>query len=181
MSEQELILGVRQKNETAFREVVERYRSGILNTCYAMVHDTDDAEDIAQEVFIELHRSAGGFRGDSRLSTWLYRIAVNKSLNHLSKNKRKKFITNGTEEFNNIPCSETHPAEQKENRKILHTAIDSLPKNQKIAFTLHKYDDLSYKEIADIMDISLSSVESLIFRAKKNLQHKLEKYYKSKL
>lgn len=181
MSEQELLQGLLNKEESAFREIVERYQKNIMNTCLAMVHDKDDAKDLAQEVFLELLVSGCKLRGDCRISTWLHRVAVNKSLNHLARIKRRNmfsfFTGNETTEYlENIPDRSENRMEKNEKLKVLHMALDSLPKSQKIAFTLLKYDDLSYKEISDVMNVSVSSVESLIFRAKQNLHKKLTKY-----
>ena len=160
-----------------------------MNTCFGMVHNTEDAEDIAQEVFIEVFRSIHKFRADAKISTWLYRIAVNRSLNFIRDNKKRRWfqsfedsVQSKTRELQNITSSKTdQPEFQLENKQraiLLHEAIDSLAQNQKVAFTLSKYEDLSYQEISAVMDLSVSSVESLLHRAKKNLQKKLYKCYK---
>lgn len=191
MTETEIIQKLQQGNEQAFKQLVENYQKLVVNTCFGMVHNTEDAEDIAQEVFIEVFRSIQNFRADSKISTWLYRIAVNRSLNFIRDNKRKKWvhsiedlvkgISRQVGEIQNInnetPVSEL---ENSQRAKILHEAIDSLPENQKTAFTLNKYEDLSYKEISEVMNLSVSSVESLIHRAKIKLQEKLYLCYKKK-
>lgn len=191
MSEAEIIQKLQQGNEQAFRELVEKYQQLVVNTCFGMVHSTEDAEDIAQEVFIEVFRSVQKFRADSKLSTWLYRIAVNRSLNFIRDNKKNKWF----QSFDDVVKSKValqdkltntrtdHPEYQLENNErsiMLHEAIDSLPQNQKVAFTLSKYEELSYQEISAVMDVTVSSVESLIHRAKKNLQKKLYMCYKKK-
>ena len=191
MTEKQLIQKIRERDETAFREMVELYQVRIVRTCYSIIHNQEDSEEIAQDVFIELYEKISGFRGTSKLSTWLYRVAINKSLNFIRRQNRMKFVEQMgnilSSKDKNIPDAvekiqtkeqETLP-EITERRKILHAAIDTLPLNQKITFTLHQYDELSYKEIAEVMNISLSSVESLIHRAKKNLQKKLVNYYKT--
>ncbi len=149
-----------------------------------------DAEDICQEAFIEIFRSISKFRGDAKLSTWIYRVAVTKSLDHLKAKKRKKRISflqsligadnkpiEGKDEFN-------HPGvtlENKERTKVLYAAIDRLPDNQRIVYTLTKIEDMPYKKVADVLEITLSSVESLMFRAKKNLQKNLRAYYEKEM
>lgn len=145
---------------------------------------------MAQEVFVQVFHSIKDFKGDCKLSTWLYRIAVTKSLDFLRARKRKKrfaFVQSLFSTDSNEPLAEqatfVHPGVQLENKeraRILFKAIDKLPENQKIAFTLNKTEGLSYQEIAEIMELSLSSVESLLFRAKSNLQKYLENYYKNK-
>ncbi len=163
----------------------------VLNTCFRFVMNKEDAEDISQEVFIEAYRSLDSFRQESKLSTWLYRIAVTKSLDHLRKKKRKKRFSslkrvigiNDPAEELPMPSNET-PAEVlsgNERVEVLQRALDALPDNQKTAFLLSKYDGYSNQEIAEIMQTSVSAIESLVHRAKKNLQKQLEKYYNGKL
>lgn len=185
MTEQELLQKLINRDNNAFRLLVEQYQQNVFSTCMGFLHHKEDAEDIAQDVFIEVYQSIDKFRQESKLSTWLYRISVNKSLNHIKKNKKSKLLlslenifSEGSNEIRrNITNIETDEdnLEKRENSLILHNAIESLGTNQKIAFTLNKYDELSYKQIAEIMDISVSSVESLIHRAKLNLQQKLIK------
>ena len=191
MTETEIIQKLQQGNEQAFKLLVENYQKQVVNTCFGMVHNTEDAEDIAQEVFIEVFRSIQNFRADAKLSTWLYRIAVNRSLNFIRDNKRKKWfqsfddITGGKNSHlqRDISGHNETPVTEMENTQrtnILHETISSLPENQKTAFILNKYEDLSYKEISEVMEMSVSSVESLIHRAKLNLQKKLYNCYKKK-
>jgi RNA polymerase sigma-70 factor (ECF subfamily) len=190
MTEIEIIQKLQQGNEQAFKQLVGNYQKLVVNTCFGMVHNSEDAEDIAQEVFIEVFRSVHNFRAESKLSTWLYRIAVNRSLNFIRDNKRKKWFQSFEDivkaknlQLNIATGHHETPAAEMENiqrANILHEAIDSLPENQKTAFTLNKYEDLSYKEISEVMEMSVSSVESLIHRAKLNLQKKLYNCYKKK-
>jgi RNA polymerase sigma-70 factor (ECF subfamily) len=189
MTETEIIQKLQQGNEQTFKLLVANYQKLVVNTCFGMVHSTEDAEDIAQEVFIEVFRSIQNFRADAKISTWLYRIAVNRSLNFIRDNKRKKWFQSFEDvvmEKNSMLNSAKHhetPAAELENMQranIIHEAIDSLPENQKTAFTLNKYEDLSYKEISEVMNLSVSSVESLIHRAKIGLQKKLYYCYKKK-
>jgi RNA polymerase sigma-70 factor (ECF subfamily) len=191
MNKTEIIEKLRQGNEPAFKQLVDNYQKLVVNTCFGMVLNKHDAEDNAQEVFIEVFRSIHKFRADAKLSTWLYRIAVNRSLNFIRDNKKRKWfqsfedsVETKNRELQNIAATTSdQPGVQLENRQraiLLHEAIDSLPQNQKVAFTLSKYEELSYQEISDVMDLSVSSVESLLHRAKKNLQKKLYTCYKKK-
>ncbi|ACF45466.1 RNA polymerase, sigma-24 subunit, ECF subfamily [Prosthecochloris aestuarii DSM 271] len=174
-------------SEESFSALVAEHQNMVINTCYRFVLNREDAEDIAQEVFIEAYRSLERFRNESKLSTWLYRIAVTKSLDHLRKKKRKKRFSSlkrmiGQEDPIQeiaLPDNDT-PSDlclEQERVKVLQNALDSLPDNQKTAFLLSKSDGYSNQEIADIMQTSVSAIESLIHRAKKNLQKKLEKHY----
>lgn len=191
MSEAEIIQKLQQGNEQAFRQMVEKYQKLVVNTCFGMVHNTQDAEDIAQEVFIEVFRSVHKFRADAKISTWLYRIAVNRSLNFIRDNKKNKWFQSFEDSVksknalheNLANAASDQPEMVMENNQratLLHEAIDRLPENQKVAFSLSKYEDLSYLEISEVMDLSVSSVESLLHRAKKNLQKKLYTCYKKR-
>ncbi|MBN2011730.1 sigma-70 family RNA polymerase sigma factor [candidate division KSB1 bacterium] len=186
--ETELKHQLQADNEAYFETIVKTYQDNVLNTCYHFLHDKLDAEDVAQDVFIEIFRSIGKYREEAQLSTWIYRIAVNKSLDFIRKKKRKKrfaYMVNlwgGTDDETQLqlssPENPENDLEQQEQIDILNSAINALPENQKIALTLSKYDGLSNKQIADILDISLSAVESLIHRAKQNLQKRLYNYFK---
>ena len=191
MNDSELVNRIISNDEQAFRLFVEKYQTMVINTCLGFIHNLDDAQDIAQDVFIEVLHSISKFRNEAKISTWLYRIAVNKSLNFIrGRNKFKWLRKNpGETPANNQPVEESAPEltdnntpasiiENNERSKFLHAAVNALPENQKIAFVLNKFEELSYKEIAEVMNISLPAVESLIFRAKKNLQVKLINYYK---
>ena len=187
--ESELIERLSGGDESAFKELFELYKRKVFNTAAGFLTDESDAEDITQEVFIQIFRSVKHFKEKSKLSTWIYRITITKCLDLLRKKKAKKrfaFVTEifGKKEKDNDESfvNYEHPgvqAEKLELSKILFSEIDKLPDNQRIAFVLNKVEHLSYKEISDVMDTSVSSVESLIFRAKSNLKKRLEKYFRS--
>lgn len=185
-SDDELAVQLMHGDPDAFRELVEANQDRVINTCFGFVKNKDDAEDIAQEVFIEVFQSIKGFRKDAKISTWLYRIAVNKSLDHIRKKKRKKrfaqliFLDNTDDnDIFEVPSFENpqKELEDSERRKILMYAINQLPKNQKIAITLSKIEKIKNKEIASILDTSVSAVEALMHRAKTNLRKKLQQFY----
>jgi len=191
MTENELLELLRENPAKAFRQLVERYQHKVINTCYRFVADKNDAEDIAQETFVEIYRSLDAFRKESNLSTWIYRIAVSKSLDFIRKRNRKKrkalfsYFFGLDNNLQEIPApSSSNPdieLEQRERSMVLQKALDSLPKNQSVAFILSKYDGLNNKEIADIIKTSVPSVEALIHRARTNLKKKLYKYYENLL
>ncbi len=179
-------------NITDFQSIVEKLQEKVRNTCFRYVNNVDDADDIAQEVFIQVYESMNNFREDSQISTWVYRIAVNKSLDFLRSKKRKKRFgqltslfrsTEEGEEIVEIPSYGTpqQELEDKERKEVLDWAISKLPDNQKTAIILSKYDGFSNKEITEIMDLSLSAVEALMHRAKKGLQKQLKNYFEKQL
>ncbi len=191
MSEQTLLKKLKSGEQDSFRELVEQYSKMVINTCFGFLRNQEDAEDIAQEVFVEVYKSVKKFRGDSKLSTWIYRIAVTKSLDQIKMKKRKKRAAQlkslfgfDDQELELPASSNSNPeniAEKEERKLVLQNAIETLAENQKVAITLNKIEGFSYKEISEIMDTSVSSVESLIVRAKRNLKEKLTKYYKRNL
>jgi len=192
LDESELIAAIRSGDQEAFRYLVETYQDKIIRTSKGFVHSHTDAEDIAQEVFIEVYQSVNRFRGESELSTWIYRIAVNKSLNFLRSAARRRIFSffeysysdRSELTINSVVSREFYPdnnLRKSEQADAVMKAIDSLPAKQRIAFILSKYDDLSYQKIADVMNTTVSSVESLLFRAKRNLQRRLYIFYKNNL
>jgi RNA polymerase sigma factor (sigma-70 family) len=183
LTEQELISQLRQGDEHAFKQMVTEYQDTVFNTALGILQQSSDAEDTAQEVFIQVYRSIHQFKEQASLATWIYRITVSKCLDVLRRNKRKKrfgFITNilGS---NNQPLYESadfnHPGvslEKKEDAALLFKMISLLPENQKAAFILNKLEGLSYNEIALILHTTESAVDSLLQRAKQNLRKNLE-------
>lgn len=184
-SDQELAHKLKDRDPRAFRELVDEYQSMVLNTCFGFTHRKDQAEDLTQDVFIQVFNSIDKFRAESKLSTWIYRIAVNKSLNHLRKEKNKSWITRIEDllfydDVKELATPEkTTPLgilQNSEKAAYLEKAIKKLPENQKTAFTLSKLQGLPNKEVAEVMNLSLSATEALLNRAKKNLQKFLLHY-----
>lgn len=180
--EKQLIKSLGNQERDAYKYVLDQYRESIVRVCRGFLHSREDAEDAAQEVFIKLFKSAGSFRGDAKLSTWLYRVAVNTSINYLRSAKTNMRVAQSSiDNVTNLESSDKSDRSltNMEHSKALKNALDKLPENQKSAFILNKYDDLSYIEVSEIMEISLSSVQSLIFRARKNLQDSLREYFEN--
>ncbi len=175
------------KNHYCFKSLVENHQEKERNTCFRFVNNREDADEVAQDVFIQVYESLSHFREESELSTWIYRITVNKSLDFIRYKKRKKRFAQltsllgiGTDKEEIVLAVSDDPhreLENKERRQILDWAIGKLPGNQNTAITLSKYEGFSNKEIASIMDISLSAVEALIQRAKKNSHKQLYNYF----
>ncbi len=190
LSEENFINQLQAGKQAAFSQLLDDYQQKVFGTCISFIPNREDAEDVAQEVFLEVFKSVSKFKGDSKLSTWIYKVATNKCLEFIrKKNTKKRFAFMQTILGNEIPLDKTsyftevnHPGillENKEKSAIIFKAINTLPEAQRVVFTLAKIDDKSYQEIVDITGKSLSSVESLMFRAKKGLQEKLENFYKN--
>lgn len=171
----------------AFRRLVLLTQYQVVNTCYRFVLNREDAEDVAQEVFCEVFQSIPGFRGTCRLSTWIYRIATNRSLDFIRRRKRQKRgglltrVWGTTSPMEQIAApNSTQPDEILSNRErlsLMQEAIGELPRKQQVAFTLKHVEGLSQKEIAEIMDVSVPAVESLMTRARENLRKRLQRYF----
>ncbi|MRI00207.1 sigma-70 family RNA polymerase sigma factor [Kriegella sp. EG-1] len=188
MQEADFIKALREGSNQAYGQLLDQYQQKVFSTCISFVPNEEDAEDIAQDVFIEVFNSISKFKGDSKLSTWIYRISTNKCLEFIrKKNTKKRFGFMQSLVGNDTPLDRSsyftefnHPGvllENKEKNEILFAAINRLPEAQRTVYTLNKIEDLSYQEVADITEKSISSIESLLFRAKKNLQVLLQNYY----
>ena len=185
MTEQELIQGLKTGSEHAYKELIETRQSLVFNTIIGFLQNQEDAEDVAQDVFIKVFESIHQFKGESALSTWIYRVAVTSALEFLRKKKRKKrfgflrpILGEDNEPTVDVPDFH-HPGVQLDNKEkaaILFKSIRQLPENQQIAFILNKVEGLSYQEVANIMQTSLSAIESLLHRAKSNLKEILKNF-----
>lgn len=190
LNEENFITQLRAGKQSAYSKLLDDYQQKVFGTCISFIPNKEDAEDVAQEVFLEVFKSIHKFKGGSKLSTWIYKIATNKCLEFIrKKNTKKRFAFMQSILGNEIPIDKTsyftevnHPGillENKEKSAIIFKAIHALPESQKVVFTLAKIDGKSYQEIVEITGKSLSSVESIMFRAKKGLQQKLEHFYKN--
>jgi RNA polymerase sigma-70 factor (ECF subfamily) len=188
MTDKEIINLILEGDRNLYRKIVERYQTMVFRICIGFLHNKDEADDLTQDVFIQAYASLSGFKGNSSFSTWLYRIALNACLNRTRKMKFN-FIRIGENNMSeskeiNIPAPTHEEPDQvlmkKEQQEIFQKALDGLKENQRTAIILSKYDDLSQREIAEIMNISEGNVESLLFRAKGNLREKLMSYYKTR-
>jgi RNA polymerase sigma-70 factor (ECF subfamily) len=187
LGEQELIQQLKSGSEPAFKYMVNTWQDMVYNTALGLVQSEMDAEDVAQDVFVKAWESIEGFKGESKLSTWLYRITVTKSLDYLRSRKRKKrfayvqSIFGLNDELVVDPADFNHPgvvAEKKHLSVTLFKAMAELPEQQKAAFVLSRVEGLNHKEVSEVLGTSVPAVESLLQRAKLNLRKKLETTYR---
>ncbi len=185
-----LMLRVKQGDAAAFAELVEKYKQPVMNLTYRMLHDATEAEDLAQNVFIQVHKSAQRYEVSSKFSTWLFTIARNLCLNEIRRRSRHAADSLDVPH----PEREDQPLQQFEDKKtfsppdsLLHgeleekieQALAELPENQRTAILLCRQDELSYEDIAKVLNCSLSATKSLIFRGREALKQKLKPYLKS--
>lgn len=172
-----MIERLKSNEKKAFDELVALYKNSVINTCYRFLLDKEDAEDASQEVFIEIYQSINSFRAEAKISTWIYRITVTKCLDEIKKRNRKKRISSigkllHIDNFVNWISGGVQPDEKiNENEQLneIQIALNALPENQRVAFTLSKIEGFTNSEIAEIMDTTTIAVESLIYRAKKRV------------
>ena len=183
----ELLAKFKKGDQHAFELLVRKYKMIVYNTIYSIIGDAQEADDIAQEVFLKVYTKAGSFKGKSSFSTWLYRITVNRCVDELRK-KNKKIISYETEfnEEEKLKLKDvlagkegdiTEELRQKELQDIIQKAMNSLPEKYRIILTLKEMEGLSYIEISKIMKISLAKVKIWLFRARQKLKEKLAFLY----
>ena len=186
-AEAELVAQLQQGSEAAFRTLVERYQDRIYSTVLSLLRSPEEAEDVAQEVFVEVHQTINRFRGEAALSTWLYRLATSRALKNLRRARAKKrfaYFTSllgfGNDVLHDVP-NHAHPLallKGEQQLGLLLEHIARLPGPQQVAFTLRHEQELSYGEIAAVLDTTVSAVESLLFRARKTLRHHLQPHFR---
>jgi RNA polymerase sigma factor (sigma-70 family) len=175
----DLLAQLQRGSEVAFRTLVERYQARIYRTVFSLLRNEEEAEDVAQEVFVEVYQTIGRFRGEAALSTWLYRLATSRALKNLRRARTKKRfayftsllgLDNGV--LHELP-DHAHPLvllEGQQQLQLLLAHIARLPGQQQVAFTLRHEQELSYEEIAAVLDTTVPAVESLLFRARQTLR-----------
>ena len=184
MEDGDLLRRIAAKDLGAFKTLVGRYQNKVFGLCSRLLSHPQNAEDVAQDVFFQLYRSSSTFRYDCRVSTWIYRIAVNRCRNFNRDNRKFGEVAELRQDLENEawsgPGSEApdgvDPASAltlNETRALIRKTVAALPEKQKEMLILNKFEGHSYQEIAEIMDVSVASVESCLHRAKLNLQKKL--------
>ena len=185
MNEKELISCLKLGDEPAFKVLVEKYQDRIYYSVLNILQNADEAEDTTQETFIQVYESIDGFKEESSLATWIYRIAIRKALEKIRKQKNRQRIHAIVpwwmpSEEKSIDAAYLNPGIAKENKEkatIILKAISELPNNQRIAFTLIRVQGMKHEEVSTIMQLSIKAIESLLSRAKEALKVKLKNYY----
>jgi RNA polymerase sigma-70 factor (ECF subfamily) len=188
LSEHHLLLKeVNSGNAKALEKLFLLLKNSVFNVALSYTRNREDAEEITQDVFVEVYQSAATFKGDSSVKTWVYRIAINKSLDFIRyRNRKKRFalltslVSKETGEVKYHQPDFNHPGvslENKEKAQYLFAAIDKLPQNQQTAFILLKLEGMSQREAAETMQINEKALESLFQRAKQNLRKELSDIY----
>lgn len=185
----QLMLRVGEGDDSAFEAIVAKYQDRLIGFFYHLVRDRTMAEDMAQEVFLRIHRSRERYSASARFSTWLFRIAHNLASNQRRGLSRRKEVSLGTSSPNESgvlnqgdilaeksALMPTRLLDSKEMQDIVRDALDSLNERQKTAVLLHKFQGMSYQEIGEIMELNVVGVKSLLSRARGRLKEVLEKH-----
>ncbi|MBD3289320.1 sigma-70 family RNA polymerase sigma factor [candidate division KSB1 bacterium] len=170
-------------DQRAFTEILNRYRASIYNLIYKMVHNKEETEDLVQEAFIKAFSSLSTFNEEYAFSTWLYKIAINNSIDHFRKKKLKTYSMDTPieskdgpiqREFSDSSYLPDDPLLNKEKNKLIEEAIAKLPEKYRVSIILRHREEKSYEEIAQILDIPLGTVKARIFRAREMLKKQLK-------
>jgi len=183
---QDLMARIAKGDEDAFEILVNRHQTSVLNLIYRFIGDRTQAKDLAQEVFLRVWQAAKSYKPEAKFTTWIYRITVNLCLNELRSARRRRWLSfhpsdEGSANTIEETLSDGSPSPEdillvKERGRQISEALQNLPANQRMALILKRYDDLSYQEIAKILNCSVSAVESLLVRVKRTLQEKLKNF-----
>lgn len=185
-----LMLRVKRGDIRAFEELVEKYKQPVINIITRTLRDQTEAEDLAQNVFVQVFKSAHRYQATAKFSTWLFTIARNLCLNEIRRRSRHpaESLETSQSENDDLPARQFMDVKTySPGETVLHgeleqkvqTALDELPENQRTAMLLCREDELSYDDISEVLGCSLSATKSLIHRARETLKHKLKPYLRS--
>lgn len=187
LTDAEIMLRVRDGDDSCFDYLIEKYRKPILHFMFRMVHNQAIAEELAQEVFLRVYRSRQTYRAEARFTTWLYRIATNLGVNHARDTKHERaaqnvYLDEPDSETGTTPdlADQTPTAEddllRQERLKAIRDHVMALPERQRTAVLMHKYQGMDYKQIGEVLKLSESATKSLLFRAYQTLRERLKEF-----
>ena len=187
LSDAEMMLRVKAGDDFAFDYLVQKYRRPIISFMYRMAHNSAAAEDLAQEVFLRVYRSRAGYEPSAKFTTWLYRIATNLGVNYArdTRHERPENITNldqADEETGQTPdlADKSPNVEEdilrRERLAAIRQKVEALPERQRMAVLMHKYQQMDYRQIAEVLKLSESATKSLLFRAYETLRTQLKEF-----
>jgi RNA polymerase sigma-70 factor (ECF subfamily) len=187
ISDAEVMLRVKAGDQSAFDYLVNKYRRPLISFMYRMAHNAAVAEDLAQEVFLRVYRSRETYEASAKFTTWLYRIATNLAVNHArdSRHERPEVTvsldepdeeTGTTFELPDGSLTAEQAMMRRERLLAIRSKVDALPEQQRLAVIMHKYQQMDYKQIADVLKKSESATKSLLFRAYETLREQLKEF-----
>ena len=183
----EVMLRVKAGDESAFDYLVQKYRRPLVSFMYRMARNTAAAEDLAQEVFLRVYRSRQTYEASAKFTTWLYRIATNLAVNHArdTRHERPEVMvsldepdeeTGTTLDVADGTVTAEEALVRRERMLAIRSKVEALPERQKLAVIMHKYQQMDYKQIAEVLKLSESATKSLLFRAYETLREQLKEF-----
>ncbi|HYL15309.1 MAG TPA: sigma-70 family RNA polymerase sigma factor [Terriglobales bacterium] len=187
LTDAEVMLRVKAGDEPAFDYLVQKYRRPMVNFMYRMAHNAAAAEDLAQEVFLRVYRSRSNYEASAKFTTWLYRIATNLAVNHArdTRHERPESMvsldepdeeTGTTMDLPDTSLSVEEKLVRQERLQAIRQRVESLPERQRLAVIMHKYQQMDYKQIGEVLKLSESATKSLLFRAYETLRQQLKEF-----
>jgi RNA polymerase sigma-70 factor (ECF subfamily) len=187
LSDAEVMLRVKAGDEAAFSFLVQKYRRAMVSFMYRMSHNSAAAEDLAQEVFLRVYRSRSSYEASAKFTTWLYRIATNLAVNYARDTRHERPETtlsldepdedtgNTPDIADRVPTVEERLL-QRERMAAIRAKVQGLPERQRVAVVMHKYQQMDYRQIAEVLKLSESATKSLLFRAYETLREQLKEF-----
>ena len=183
----EVMLRVKAGDQSAFDYLVQKYRRPLVSFMYRMARNSAAAEDLAQEVFLRVYRSRQTYEASAKFTTWLYRIATNRAVNHARDTRHERpEVTVSLDEPDEETGTTLDVADgtitaeealvRRERMLAIRGKVEALPERQKLAVIMHKYQQMDYKQIADVLKLSESATKSLLFRAYETLREQLKEF-----
>ena len=183
----QVMLRVKAGDDSAFDYLVQKYRRAMISFMYRMTHNAAVAEDLAQEVFLRVYRSRGGYEPSAKFTTWLYRIATNLAVNHARDTRHERpenqvsldepdEDTGTTMDVPDSTLSVEENILRRERLNAIRAKVQGLPERQRMAVVMHKYQQMDYRQIADVLKLSESATKSLLFRAYETLREQLKEF-----
>jgi len=183
----EIMLQVKAGDDSAFEYLVQKYRRPMVSFMFRMAHSNAVAEDLAQEVFLRVYRSRESYEASAKFTTWLYRIATNLAVNHARDTRHERpentvsldepdADSGRTLDLPDRAPSVEETIVQRERLAAIRQRVQSLPERQRIAVVMHKYQQMDYRQIADVLKLSESATKSLLFRAYETLREQLREF-----
>jgi RNA polymerase sigma-70 factor (ECF subfamily) len=187
LSDAQIMLRVKAGDDSAFEYLVQKYRRPMLSFMYRMAHNTAVAEDLAQEVFLRVYRSREKYEASAKFTTWLYRIASNLAVNHARDTRHQRPEntvsldepepdTGLTMDLPDTSLTAEEAIVKRERLAAIRQRVEALPERQKMALIMHKYQQMDYRQIADVLKLSESAIKSLLFRAYETLRVQLKEF-----
>lgn len=187
LSDAEIMLRVKEGDESAFEYLVQKYRRAMVSFMYRMAHSSTVAEELAQEVFLRIYRSRSGYEATAKFTTWMYRIATNLAVNHArdTRHERPENMVSldvpDTETGQTLDIAGNRPTAEEdiirqERLAAIRKHVEALPERQRLAVIMHKFQQMDYKQIADVLKLSESATKSLLFRAYQTLRVQLKDF-----